>query len=900
MRAMEATGNQEPDAALREDVRLLGALLGEVIGEQEGETFFGLVEATRTASRAERRQGDAGPPDAPLQDLGVQDAGRLAQAFSQYFMLVNLAERIQRIRRLRESGMSGGRPGAGTFERVLEKLRDDGLDAESVGRILAALRVMPVFTAHPTEAVRPALLRKEQRVARALLERLPGGAAPPAVERRRWERIREEVTTAWQTEEHRSERPTVADEREHILFYLTEVIYEVVPRFHQELEEAFRDVFGAEPELPGGVIRFGSWVGGDMDGNPHVDADTLRATLERQRQLVIGRYLREAEDLGRSLTQATTKVGIDPAILDRIRAHDALLPEVERASAADLRIRPYGVFFGRVRDRLHARLADAPGAYPGPEALLDDLRLVERSILSNRGAHAGAASVRAFMRRIETFGFHLAALDVRQDASVHRDVVAELIGRPDFPAMDPAERTRLLASGPPLVPGPYGAEAERALEVMRALGEARDRFGPDALGVYVISMAQGPDDALALLVLARAGGLVDGQGAVPLDITPLFETVADLDAARRTLENLLAEPVYARHLGGRGRAQTVMLGYSDSSKGSGLLASRWALQRAQESLTEVRGADLTLFHGRGGTVSRGGGKPRMAVLAEPPGAVRGRLRVTEQGEIINAKYGLEEIAFRTLEIMAGAVLEATAGDARGTAGAPGSWRAALAGAASAAQTCYRALVVEDPAFTSWFRDVTPIDVIERMPIGSRPASRGAGTAGGVEGLRAIPWVFAWTQARMILPGWFGVGSGLEEAERQCGLYLLREMARDWPFFHMLVADVEMVLAKADMGIAARYAALGGTLSERFWPVVEEEFLRTREALLRILGHQELLEGDPVLRSAIRLRNPYIDPMSLVQVELLARWRRGGRSDPELEHALFSTVQGIARGLQNTG
>jgi len=448
--------------------------------------------------------------------------------------------------------------------------------------------------------------------------------------------------------------------------------------------------------------------------------------------------------------------------------------------------------------------------------------------------------------------------------------------------------------------GTPDADAERTLAVFRAIAQCRARYGVHAIGPFIISMAQGVDDVLTVLLLARWGGLVEANGVVPLDVAPLFETLDDLRDAPDVLRGLLADDIYGAHLADRGHRQVVMVGYSDSNKDGGIAASRWAVQRAQAALVatlEPAGIDLTIFHGRGGTVSRGGGKLTRAVLSAPPGSVRGSLRVTEQGEVISTNYGLRAIAMRTIEQAVGAVALATALPREPDARAP-QWEALMDEIAAASRAAYRGLVYDDPRFVEYFRLSTPIDVIERMPMGSRPPSRRSGS--GIEQLRAIPWVFAWMQNRNVLPGWFGLGTALERAVSRHGEDTVAEMIRHWPFVKALVDDVEMVLAKADIGIAARYARLAGPLEPVFFPVIEAEFARTVALVLRLKGTTALLDEDPVVQRAIRLRNPYVDPMSLLQVDLLARWRAAGRADNELFEALLATVRGIAQGLQNTG
>jgi phosphoenolpyruvate carboxylase len=511
--------------------------------------------------------------------------------------------------------------------------------------------------------------------------------------------------------------------------------------------------------------------------------------------------------------------------------------------------------------------------------------------------------VRRLLRRVQAFGFHLAALDLRQESSQHDAALAALLGDPGFPARpwaERAQRLRDLVAGTDPAANPDAADAARVLAVFRTVAGALPRYGARAIGAYIISMSRSAADALAVLALARQAGCLDANGAVPLDVAPLFETVDDLDAAAGTLRSLFADPVYREHLRERGDRQVVMLGYSDSAKDGGLVASRWALQQTQVQLTALAaeaGVRIAFFHGRGGSLSRGGGKTGRAVVAAPRGSVDGYLRLTEQGEVIHRKYGIRALALRNLEQATGAVLRATLRP-RKPEPREAAWREMAAAIAAAARAHYRGLVYEREGFVDYFRAATPIDVIERLRIGSRPSKRG--NAGGVSSLRAIPWVFAWSQNRCGLTAWLGVGTGLAHGIERFGHDAVAEMARDWPFFATLVDDVEMVLAKSDLGIFERYSRLAGDAHAHFFPGIAAEFERTRAAILSLKGTQQLLEGDFRLRQSIRLRNPYVDPLSLLQVDLLARWRAAGRPEDALFHALVTTVNGIAAGVQNTG
>ncbi len=892
------------DAQLRDDVRTLGALVGDVLREQCGDAFFQLVERARHAAIA----GADDELHALAKGLPPRDAETLVRAFSTYFEVVNLAERIHRIRRRRDYLRSARDPQEGSLEATALRLAAAGVTPAQIAALLQRLRVEPVFTAHPTEATRRTLLEKEQVIGRLLVERLDPSRTPDE-ERAALAQIREEITGAWQTDPQPSARPSVMDELENVLFYLTDIVYRIVPPFAEELEQAVHKAYDVQvppPTRP--VLRFGSWVGGDMDGNPNVGAETLREGLARQRELVLENYRREATELARRLSQSGALTGVSDAVRERVAGYSARFPQTLAAIPARYHDMPYRVLFRLIAARLQATRRDTPDGYPAAAELERDLGVVIASLRAHRGEHAGLFGVQRLLRRVETFGFHLATIDVRQHSHVHRAVLATLLGDPAWGDRTAADRLARLRHVLEQGEGPAGspdAQATRTLDVFKAIADCRARFGPDAVGPYIISMTQGADDVLTVLVLARWGGLT-ANAHVPLDVAPLFETVADLAAAPEVMRELLAEPYYRAHLAGRGMHQMVMIGYSDSNKDAGIGASRWALHRAQAVLVDAvgrSGVDLTFFHGRGGTVSRGGGRITSAILSAPAGSVRGRFRMTEQGEAINAKYGLRGIAMRTLEQTVSAVALATAlpppraPDARET-----NWTGIMDSIARDSRATYRALVYDDPPFVDYFRLATPIDVIQRMEISSRPASRPSPSSdqhNEIEQLRAIPWVFAWTQSRHLLPGWYGLGTALDRATERYGAKL-DDMMRDWPFLRALIDDVEMVLGTADLAIAARYARLAGKLGDRYFPVIRAEFDRTVANVLALKHETALLDSDPALQRSILLRNPYVDPMSLLQIDLLERWRGEGRPDDEVFRALLASVRGIAQGLQSTG
>lgn len=890
------------DEPLRDDVRRVGAIVGEMLAEQVGPAFLEQVERVRTT--AIRRREDAGSFEALaalLQGLPVETAEALTRAFSTYFHAVNIAERVHRIRRRREYERDGSGPQPDGLVDVLTKLKASGVSSREILHWLGRLEVEPVFTAHPTEAVRRALLVKEQEITRCLIDEFDPSRTPHE-QAADWARVRMALTAGWQTSETAAERPTVRDEFDHVGFYLSGPIYAIVPSFYELAEEAILKVYGVETELPK-LLRFGSWVGGDMDGNPNVNADTIRAALAAQREQILSRYRDDVADLANLLTQTLRRVDISTELALAIERYQRMFPEQFEAIRPRHRDMPYRVFLTLMRARLQATERDQPQAYPDANAFIEDLRRIADSLLANKGLHAGWFAVRRLQWRAHSFGFHLARLDVRQDSRVHATAVAALLGDAEWDAHSPelqAEKLRGYAGGQQEFDADCDDDAAtRTREVMVALAESRGRYGSEATGLYIISMARVAADVLAVLALARYGRFTDAEHRVPLDIAPLFETVDDLARGPDSLRALFEDPVYRAHLTARGDQQYVMLGYSDSGKDGGTVASRWGLQRAQVELLEVGiafGVRIVFFHGRGGSASRGGARIGPALMASPRGSVAGRLRVTEQGEVIHRKFGVRALALRTLEQTVGAVLRASLRPRRPESREE-AWKERMAQLAVSSRQAYREFV-DHPGFVEYFRSATPIDVIERMSLGSRPSRRG--TMKGVESLRAIPWVFAWTQCRAIITAWYGLGSALQQAAADGGEAQLMEMARDWAFFRTMLDDIEMVLAKADLDIAERFSALSGAQHAVFFPLIRDEYARTREWILRLKGQQRLLESDPRLARSIRLRNPYVDPISLIQVDLLSRWRAAGSADGPLLNALVSTVNGVSQGLQNTG
>ena len=925
------------DQALSDDVNTLGAIVGEVLAEQYGQALYERVESLRVAAIA-RRESSSADLDSLDEQIGqgqsfdsdpnyLNDARNLIRGFSGYFQVVNLAEKVHRIRRMRDYQKDGAAL-SGSLLKKLTELRDAGVSDAAVEELLASLVIEPVMTAHPTEATRRSLLAKERIIVRRLVDRFDAGRTPQE-EHMALERIRQQITASWQTRSYAMVKTTVAAEREHVLFYISEILYDIAPVFYESLRaalnETYPNVFAAE-QLPR-IINFGSWVGGDMDGNPNVDHRTLAASLAEHRRLILGRYIAETQELATSLSQSLSVVSVSTDVAERVADYTQRMPATAATIADNAADMPYRALLTFVTARLQHIIAsdavddlvDADDADNADNDLIDnlhpytscdeffaDIQLIHQSLADNRGGNAGLFQVDRLIWRIRTFGFYLASLDVRQDAADLRAAVAELLGmdskdsKDDWETCSVDERTAILTkalANPPTAPQQPGPQLERALAVLKTINDSRHTYGPAAIGAFIISMAQGADDVLSVLLLARVSGMADANGNVPLDVQPLLETVPDLEAGPGILRQLAAIPLYRTHLEQRSNRQLIMIGYSDSVKDGGIASARWALQRAQQQMsvtaTEL-GLQLGFFHGRGGTVSRGGGNMVRGIYAAPANSVNGYLRVTEQGEVIHQKYGIRPIALRNLEQLTGATMAASL---KSPPTEVDTWLAVMNTIAEASRECYRQLVYATPEFEPYFRQATPLDVIERLSIGSRPSARR--TKSGIENLRAIPWVFSWAQIRVGLPGTFGAGTGLAAAIEQHGLEVVQAMLA-WPFFSGLINDIEMVLAKSDLDIGQRYSLLAEPALRFIHDNIATELQLAQTLILSIKQTDQLLNEDETLQRAIRLRNPYVDPLNLLQIKLLKEWRATEREDDAILAALFETVNGIARGIQNTG
>jgi len=894
------------DTALRDDVHMLGGLVGEVLREQGGDDLFDAVEGDRQTALA-RRAGDAEAAVSLVNRTRGRESGEardLVRAFSTWFQMVNMAEKVHRIRRRHQYLNDSSTPQPGGIDDALNKLKAKGLQLDDVRKLLQAIWIEPVMTAHPTESKRRTILRKQQVIAELLLNRL---YLPPNTNESRvnWSRVRAEVTTGWQTADNSRERLTVADEREHVLFFVVEVIYKIIPVFYEEIEAAMERVYGpaARDVDVAEILRFGSWVGGDMDNNPDVNAKSIRETINRHHKLIINSYFLECQQLSELLSQSASRIGISNELQARIEAYSVLMTSAHTVTSVRQDFMPYRIFLGQVAERLRATYESRQNHYETAAELLHDIQLIATSLKQNKGHNAGLFNVRRFIRRIRTFGFHLATLDLRQHADVHRSVIGHGLSNPDWQALAPRERTQRLCEAIAKDEGPVSTldpTGKRSLWVFEAIAHCRHRQGPDAIGPFVISGPKGADDLLSVLLLGRWADTADRRtGDVAVDAAPLFETREELEGCGEVMADLFRTQVYQRHLIGRRNHQFVMLGYSSSNKEIGVVSSRWLLRRAQEALVKVADeakVDLTIFHGRGNTSSRNSGMLETLTRTMPDAAVGGRVRMTEQGELIHDKYSLRPIALRVFEQAFNALTLSQAG-VRAPEQVMPQWRQVMDVMSREGGRRYQSCIYDDPQFFGFFRRATPVDAIEQMQIGSHGIWRETPT--DMSSIRAIPWSYAWAQSRYMLPSWFGAGSALQAAVQEFGNDVLAEMFHKWYFFEELVDQVEMGLARADLGVAQYYEQLAGDEYKRVADLVRQEYELTKEHILRLKGCAFLLDADPTMQRSVRLRNPYLDPVHLMQVDLLSRWRATGRQDRALLQALLASINAIGQGLQGS-
>ncbi|WP_310496740.1 phosphoenolpyruvate carboxylase [Sandarakinorhabdus sp.] len=882
----------------RADVRYLGRLLGDVIRAQDGAAVFDAIEGVRRASVAAHRAPDAATAAALSEQLGRLDLGdtlRFVRGFLLFSLLANLAED--------RSAPAAGQ--AATMAGAIDTLAAAGIDRAAVITLLQTSLIVPVLTAHPTEVRRKSMIDREASIT-ALMAACSTGFCDIETEA---ELIRQ-ITILWQTRPLRAVKPVVADEIQSAVSYLAGSFVPVLPKLHARWEAL------AGAQLPP-FLRPGSWIGGDRDGNPNVDAATLEAALAAQAAAIIGHYLGELNSIGSELSMSATYAQVTPAL--------SALAQSSGDMAASRADEPYRRALSGIYARTAASYLALTGRPPPLAAmvagkpydraadLFADLQTVAASLESHGGKAMVGARLDALVRAVRIFGFHLATLDLRQNADVHARVVAELLrtaGVPDdYAALDDAARTRLLGAelaSPRLLFNPHAGYSDETLgeiAILRAAAAAHARFGPEVIRAYIVSKTSGVSNLLEVYVLLKEVGLyVPGDPpSCAVMAVPLFETIEDLQAAPQVMADYLDRPKAAALAAARGH-QEVMIGYSDSNKDGGYLTSNWSLHEGALALAGVfaaRGLQMQLFHGRGGAVGRGGGPAFDAIRAQPQGTVMGRIRITEQGEVIASKYGTPAVAQTSLETMVAATMLASLQPPRLSQIDFARFRAAMAGISAAACASYRGLVYDTPGFNTFFRAATPITEIAELKIGSRPASRTHSDR--IEDLRAIPWVFSWAQARIMLPGWYGAGHALADFAAHQDRGLLVEMVSAWPFLGATLSNLEMVLAKSNMDIARRYAGLvpDSALRAAIFGTISDGWQRTRDVLLDLSGQGDLLERQPALARSVKLRLPYIDPLNELQIDLIRR-RRAGEDDPRIAEGIHLTINGIAAGLRNSG
>jgi phosphoenolpyruvate carboxylase len=928
----EATAEQpgiDKDAPLKEDIRLLGRLLGDVLRDQEGEEVYAVVETIRQTAVRFRREADAGAAkelDGMLKILTKEQTISVVRAFSYFSHLANIAEDQHHIRRRRAHLLAGSKPQQGSVSYALCKLKEAGVSQETVATFFQDALISPVLTAHPTEVQRKSILDAEHDIARLLAERdLP---LTPKEQSANQHLLRARIATLWQTRMLRYTKLTVADEIENALSYYRITFLRELPGLYDDIEQDIAHHYGDNSEIKASYVQMGSWIGGDRDGNPNVNGGTMSHALTRQATTILDFYLEEAHTLGAELSISTLMVACTPAL----QALADQSPDTSDHRADE----PYR----RALIGIYARLASTARAlgatnilrkevghaepYADAAGFAADLQVLIDSLNANHGAVLVQPRLATLKRAADIFGFHLASLDMRQSSDIHERVLAELFATSgvlaDYAALDEDAKVKLLLgelAQPRLLNSPYisySDETVSELGVLRAAREIRSRYGARAIRNYIISHTETVSDLLEVLLLQKEMGLLRiAEKELDLMVIPLFETIPDLQRASGIMEAVMAIPLVKELIAKQGQIQEVMLGYSDSNKDGGFLTSNWELYKAETNLVTVfekAGVKLRLFHGRGGTVGRGGGPSYDAILAQPHGTVNGQIRLTEQGEIIASKFSNKDIGRRNLELLVAATLEASLLPQPEDAGHSKQLRAfetVMAEISDRAYKAYRNLVYETPGFTDYFFTATPIAEIAELNLGSRPASRKSTKR--IEDLRAIPWGFSWGQCRLLLPGWYGfasaIGGWIADGDRAERLAQLQAMFKQWPLFATLLSNMDMVLAKTDLAIASRYAELvqDKELRERIFKRITDEHASTLEILESITGANERLAGNPLLARSIQNRFAYLDPLNHLQVELIKRHRAlasESKADERVHRGIHLSINGVAAGLRNTG
>ncbi|MEW6060775.1 MAG: phosphoenolpyruvate carboxylase [Bacteroidota bacterium] len=916
------------DTLLRSNIRMLGNLLGEVITEQEGKEFFDLEEYVRHSTKKYRALRQVSITKKLAKKIASLDPAlmkKLIRAFSIYFQLVNIAEQYHRIQRLREQKKQGSQHyPQGSLRRTLQFAKKKNVTAKEIAEFLSRIFISPVFTAHPTEAMRRTVLEKHSRIWNALEELGRKNLLPDEKEMVLHD-LKRLITSLWQTEETRSYDISPLDEVTNGLYYFRTVLNDAIPAFYEELERALEDTYPTLAKDIPTFIHFGSWMGGDRDGNPFVTATITWATLKRQSSLIIDYYLHELELLYTEHSESTKTVGVTQELLSSIeqdsdRDNEGMYSFI-RNKHEIYRLKLAQVYekLQRFKQRLEGTKTENKPFYASADDFVADLKLISDSLTKNKGEILAQGRLKHLIRNVETFGFHLATLDIRQHRNVHAAALKEIclqIGVP-YPQFSDEERiawlTDTISTSPPLAfnEDVLSDQSKELLATFRIIRRALHTIGTRTIRSYIISMTKSPADVLEVLLLMKITGLLDTtkeEWSCALNIVPLFETIDDLRSSVAMMEKLYTNGAYNKYLIARRQHQEIMLGYSDSSKDGGIVASNWELYKAQRALAKCSAkynVDWMFFHGRGGTVGRGGGPEFQAIMALNGHSINGRIKITEQGEVISLKYSQKEIAQRTLELTTSAMLlkffDKTNLSKVKVANHP-QWLKVMEDVSETSYRAYRNIVYENPDLAKYYFQATPLKEITRMKIGSRPAKRIDSER--IEDLRAIPWVFAWMQSRHNLPGWLGVDVGLLKTT-SASISSLRLMYKHWEFFKAMIDNIQMIIAKADFDIARYYANVvePKSLGENIFSTLHRHFEQARRAIVAVSAQKNILDNNPTLQRSIMLRNPYVDPMSFMQVELMKRLRKKdvtAEERKELEEAIFLSINGIAAGLRNTG
>ncbi|QCS52670.1 phosphoenolpyruvate carboxylase [Priestia flexa] len=914
------TTEQDNSVALRRDVKFLGQLLGNVLIYEGGQELLNKVEKIREVAKILREHNNHDIYEQLKTEItSIEDPMRqqVIRAFSVYFHLVNIAEQNHRIRRKREyQQQEKVNIQPGSLEKAVSDLKNSGVTADVITKLLETLSLELIITAHPTEATRRSVLDIHKRIA-DILQAFEQKSVTKREREELEEQLFNEVMILWQTAELRDRKPRVMDEVANGLYYFDETLFEVLPHIHQELEDSLKRYYPEQQWQVPNVLRFGSWIGGDRDGNPNVTPKVTWQTLTKHRSVAVRKYRAALLNLRERLSQSTKRVLILEDLVQSVEQEKQLLPQKKRWRV------PHEVYRCKLTIMLHKlEHVGQEGGYKQADELLNDIKLIQKSLRLHHPMQYELKSVRQLIRQVELFGFHLATLDIRNHSGEHEAAIKEILYSvgivEDYSSLTEKEKLELL-SGILQDPRPlisftedYSPETKQIIEAFQMIKRAHEEFGKRSIEVYLISMTQSASDLLEVMVLAKEAGIyrlhANGEIESYLNVAPLLETIDDLTAGPKIMEDLFQLDFYRKHLAEQNDLQEIMLGYSDGSKDGGTLTANWKLYKAQQEIHDMAkryNVRLKFFHGRGGSLGRGGGPLNRSILSQPAETLGDGVKITEQGEVLSSRYSLYDIAHRSLEQAVSTLLTAAAkvsSEAEQTDIRTSQWEEAMNIASKEALAHYQHLVFEDPDFLTYFKQATPLPELGALNIGSRPMSRKGSDR--FEDLRAIPWVFAWTQSRQLLPAWYAAGTGLVHLIKKEGsLSLLQQMYKEWPFFRSTIDNLQMALTKADLMTAKNYTSMveDKAIADRIFGAIEKEYTETKEAILKITDQEELMEHLPNIQSSIRLRNPYVDPLSFFQVELISKLRQADeeQADRLLQEVLL-TINGIAAGLRNTG